>query len=178
MKKLNTRETVILVITLTLILAAGVYQFVIKPMHEGAVDINDRLRLDRDQLIKAQKMVAQQKSVEARYQHLVGLIGMADSEEAQMPSIVSRIEGSARESNIHIANIQPQRSVNQKEAKFLTVELEIDGQWLDIVQFLYLLQKQPNFFFINELNLEKYSGTINSLRGRIVISRMCIVSPS
>ena len=122
-------------------------------------------------------MVAQKALVEARYQNLVDLIGVVDSEEAQMPTIVSKIEAAARESNIHIANIQPQKSITQKEARFLAVELEIDGQWLDIVQFLYLLQQQPNFYFINELNLEKYSDTTNSLRGRIVISRMCLVNP-
>jgi len=177
MKKLNSRETLIFIITLVLAVLFIVYQFVAKPMSEGAVDINDRLRVDQSKLIKAHQMVAQKAVVQARYQNLVSLIGMVDSEEAQMPTIVSKIEAAARESNIHIANIQPQKSVIQKEVSFLGVELEIDGQWLDIVQFLYLLQQQPNFYFINELNLEKYSDTTNSLHGRIVISRMCLVNP-
>jgi Tfp pilus assembly protein PilO len=177
MKKLSSRETQILFITLGLIVFFVVYQFVIKPMHAGSMDINDQIRMDRDQLSKASRLVAERPLVEARYQKLVDLIGVVDSEEAQMPTIVSKIEGAARESNIHIANIQPQKSVAQKEARFLAVELEIDGQWLDIVQFLYLLQQQPNLYFINELNLEKYSGAINSLRGRIVISRMCLGNP-
>jgi len=177
MKKLNSRETLILAITLGLIVVFIIYQFMIRPMHEGAVDINDQLRLDRAKLIKTRQMIAQKPLVEARYQHLVEMIGVADSEDAQMPAIVSKIETAARENNIHIANIQPQRSVTQKEAMFLAVELEMDGQWLDIVHFLYSLQQQPNFYFINEVNLEKYSDTTNSLRGRIVISRMCLVNP-
>jgi len=177
MKKLNPRETLILIITLGLIVFFIAYQFVIKPMRKGSVDINDRLRVDQNRLIKARQMVAQKALVEARYQNLAYLIGVAGSDEAQMPGIVSKIETAARESNIHIANIQSQKSVTQKEARFLAVELEIDGQWLDIVQFLYLLQQQPNFYFINELNLEKYTDAANSLRGRIVISRMCLVNP-
>jgi len=177
MKKLNSRETLILFFTLGLIAIFIVFQFMIKPMHEGAVDINDQLRLDRAKLVKARQMMAQKPMVEARYQHLVDMIGVADSEEAQMPAIISKIEAASRESNIHIANIQPQKSVTQKEVMFLAVELEIDGQWLDIVHFLYLLQQQPNFYFINEVNLEKYSDTTSSLRGRIVISRMCLVNP-
>lgn len=177
MKKLNSRETLILIITLALIAIFLVYQFLFRPMHEGSMDINDRLRIDNDKLIKANEMVSQKGIVVARYQNLVDLIGVVDSEDAQMPTIVAKIEAAARESNIHIANIQPQRSVTQKEARFLEVELEIDGQWLDIVQFLYLLQEQPNLYFINELNLEKYSDSTNSLRGRIVISRMCLVNP-
>ena len=141
------------------------------------MDINDRLHVVKVKLMKARQMVAQKELVEHRFQKLAGLLGMADSEDAQMPAIVSKIEAAARESNVHIANIQPQKSVTQTEVRFLPVEVEIDGQWLDIVQFLYLLQQQPNFYFINEINLEKYSGTVNSLRGRIVISRMCLVNP-
>ena len=177
MKKLSRREILILIITLVLAVFFIAYQFVIKPMHEGAVDINERLRAQKELLMKARQMAAQKPLIEARYQNLVNMIGGADSDEAQMPTIISKIEAAARESNVHIANIQPQRSVVQKQARFLAVELEIDGQWLDIVQFLFLLQQQPNFYFINELNLEKYSDMTSSLRGRIVISRMCLVNP-
>jgi Tfp pilus assembly protein PilO len=177
MKKLSSRETSILIITLVLIVFFMVYQFVIKPMNEGATDIDDRLRLDYKQLMKASQLVAQESLVEARYKNLVNLIGKEDSDEAQMPTIISKIEAAAHESNIHIANIQPQRSTVQNEVRFLGVELEIEGQWLDIVQFMSLLQQQPNFYFVNELNLEKYSDTTNSLRGRVVISRMYLVVP-
>jgi Tfp pilus assembly protein PilO len=133
--------------------------------------------VDHARLIKARQMVAQKALVGSRYQNLADLIGGQDSEDAQMPAIISKIETAARETNIHIANIQPQKSFTQKEASFLAVELEIDGQWLDIVQFFNLLQKQPNFYFIDELNLEKYSDTTSSLRGRIVVSRMYLVNP-
>jgi Tfp pilus assembly protein PilO len=177
MKKLNARETIILLLTLLLGGFFITYQWVIKPMHERSGDINDQLRVDQDRLNKARQMVAQKSMVEARYQSLVNLIGVVDSEEAQMPTIVSKIEAAARDTNIHIANIQPQKSATQKEARFLAVELEIDGQWLDIVHFLYLLQQQPNLYFINELNLEMYSDATSSLRGRIVVSRMCLVNP-
>jgi len=177
MKKLNRREFSILMITLALFVFFVIFQFVIKPMRQGSSDINDRLRVVKAKLIKERQMVIQKPRVEARYQDLVNLIGMVGSDDAQMPTIVSKIDAAARESNIHIANIQPQKSITQKDLRFLAVELEIDGQWLDIVQFLYLLQKQPNFYFINELNLEKYSGVSSSLRGRIVVSRMCLVNP-
>jgi Tfp pilus assembly protein PilO len=177
MRKLSPRETLILIITLGLAVFFIAYQLVVKPMREGSTDINDQLRLGRNQLINDSLLVAQSPSIESRYKNLVDLIGVADSEEAQMPIIVAKIEAVARESNVHIANIQPRKTVTQKEAMFLPVELEIDAQWVNIVQFLHLLQQQPNFYFINELNLEKYSGVLNSLRGRIVISRMFLVSP-
>lgn len=177
MKKLNKREFVILAVTVGLVLFFVTFKFVVKPMQEGAVDINDQLRVAQGKLNEARRMIDQRAQVQARYQDLADTIGVVDSEEAQMPAIVSKIETAARENNIHIANIQPQRSVTQKEVIFLTVELEIDGGWPDIVQFFHALQQQPNFYFINELNLEKYSDTANTLRGRIVVSRMSLVNP-
>ena len=176
-KKFTSREKVIFFITFGMVVLFIAYVWVIKPIYEGAVDVDDRLRLDRVELIKAHEMLDQKDQITARYQNLVGIIGGADSEEAQMPTIISKIETAARENNVHIANIQPQKSPIQKDLKFLGVEVEIDGQWLDIAQFLNSLQLSPNFYFINELNLEKYSDTANSLRGRIVISRMCLVNP-
>jgi len=176
MKKLKPREKVILFVTLGLMGVFIVYNFALKPMHEGSADINDQLRVKSARLIKTRQMLEQKALVESRYQDLAILIGGVDSDDAQMPTIISKIDAAARESNIHIANIQPQKTSTQKEASFLAVELEIDGQWLDIVQFLNLLQKKPNFYFLDELNLEKYSDTTSSLRGRIVISRMYLVN--
>ena len=176
-KKLSPRENIILITTIVLVVIFIAYQLVIKPMYEGTMDVNDQLRLGRVNLIKAHQMLDQKDQIAARYQNLVNLIGGVDSEEAQMPTIVSKIEAAARDSNIHIANIQPQKPLTQKDIRFLQVEIELDGQWLDMVQFLFLLQQPPNFYFINELNLEKYSDTANSLRGRIVISRMCLINP-
>jgi len=179
MRKLNSQETLLLMITLGLVLCFIVYKLVIRPMQEGASDIDDRIKIASHQILKARQIVAQKSSVEAQYQHLVNLIGVAnaDSEEALMPAIIAKIEAAARDSNIHIGNIQPQKSIVQKEARFLTVELEVDGQWLDLVQFFNSLQQEPNFYFINELNLEKYSYTTNALRSRIIISRMYLVTP-
>lgn len=176
MRKLNSRETIILVITFGLIVIFIVYQFLVKPMQEGSGDIDDQLRVDQLRLLKEHQMMAQSALIAARYQNLTNIIGVADSEEVQMPTIISKIETAARENNIHIANIQPQDSINKNEAKFLAVELQLDGQWLDITHFLYTLQQQPNYYFINELNLEKYSDSSSALRGRIVVSRMCLVN--
>ncbi len=175
MKKLSQRETIILSITLGLSAVFLVYLWVIRPVKEGAADIDDQLRVTKARLLKSRQVLGQGGMIETRYHNLADAIGLAGSEETQAPAIISKIEAAARESNIHIANIQPQRSFIQKEASFFPVELEIDGQWLDIVQFLRALQDPPNFYFINALNLEKYSDASGSLRGRIVVARMSLM---
>jgi Tfp pilus assembly protein PilO len=177
MKKLNARETVILMITLGLMVVFIVFQWVIKPMTESTIDIDDQMRLTQEHLIKARQMTAIKPEIQTRYRHWLDVMGSTASEGSQMTAIVSKIESAARQTGVHISNILPQKAVNQKEVQFFPVELQIDGAWLDIVRFIYLLQQQPNFYFIDELNLEKYSDTANSLRGRVVLSCPRLVSP-
>jgi Tfp pilus assembly protein PilO len=174
MKNLNKREKLILMITLGLAVFFVVYQFMIKPLREGGADIDDRLHLQQQQLAKVHQLMSQKDQIEAMYQSLTGLLGTSQPDETQIPVIVAKIETTAHESNIHIVDIQPQKSFKQKEAKFLPVELEIEGQWMDIVRFFYILQQRPNFYFINDLNLEKKADITNSLHGRVVISRMSL----
>lgn len=177
MKKLSKREITILIITLALVVVFIVLQLVIKPMRGSAVDVDDQMRLNFARLIKAHRMVIAKEPIEARYQNLVDAIGAAPSDGSPMTGMISKIESAARDANIHIANIQPQKEVSQKEVEFFPVELQIDGQWSDIVRFLYMLQQVPNFYFIDELNVEKYSDTAGSLRGRIVVSCMRLANP-
>jgi len=177
MKKLSRRETIILMVTLGMAVVFIVFQSVIKPMSESAVDIDDQIRLTQDHLIKARMMTTVKPQMEARYRHWLEVVGTKASEGSQMTVMVSKIESAARQTGVHISNILPQKAVSEKEVQFFPVELQIDGAWLDIVRLLYLLQQQPNFYFIDELNLEKYSDTANSLRGRVVLSCLRLVSP-
>ena len=176
MRSLNSREKVILIITVALFFIYLACQFVIKPVHEGAVDVDEQLRVDRVKLANLRQILSQKEAIEDRYKKLTERIASSDSDDVQMPAIIAKIETAARDSNIHIVNIQPQKSTFQEGYKFLAVELEMDGRWVDIVQFLFLLQQKPNFYFLDELNLEKYSDNASLLRGRIVVSKLCLIA--
>ena len=177
MRKLNKREVVILVISLGLVITYMIRQMIIQSVEQGGEDIDNRLRLDQTRLMKAQKMLARSVDIRQRYQRLIELIGTAGSEGSEMSAMVAKIEAAAGEANIHIVNMQPQRVVSQKWKCFFPVELQVEGEWGNIVQFLHLVQSQPNYYFINELSLEKYSDTQGLLRGRIVLSNLHLINP-
>ncbi|MDE2027534.1 MAG: type 4a pilus biogenesis protein PilO [Candidatus Omnitrophica bacterium] len=177
MKKLSRREMIILTITVGLFVIFILVQGVIRPIHEGAMNVDDELRLVDQKLQRANQLVAQGPAIEGEYKKFVQLVGVAGPEDEQMPAMVSRIESAAKESNIHISNMQPRKSTAQKGARFLSVELQVDGEWLDMVRFLSSLQAPPNFYFINDLSLEKYSEASGALHGRIVLSVMGLVNP-
>ena len=177
MKKLSKRETVILIISLVLGIVYAIGQMVIKPVQQGGVDIDNQLRLNQNRLMKAQKMLARRAEIGQRYDRLIELIGTAGSESSEMSAMVARVESAAGEAGVHIVNMQPQKVVTRQGKSFFPVELQVDGQWANIVKFLHLLQSQPNYYFINELSLEKYSDTQGLLRGRIVLACLRLTSP-
>ncbi len=161
MKRLSKRETIILIICVALLVFFGFWNWVIKPILEGGTTLEDRLRVTQSKLAKAQAVAADAKT-----------IGKAATEGVEMSEIISTLETAARQSGIHIANMQPQRSNVKDGVRFFSVELQVDGQWPALAQFLYLIQQKPNFYFVDEVTLEKFSDVLGSLRGRMVVSRL------
>jgi Tfp pilus assembly protein PilO len=175
MRKLNRREKLILVFTVILLLVYTVFQFMIKPMREGGNDITDRIQMAQHRLSKQQEIIHRQKAIEKEYKGLVDFLGAASSEGAEATAIVAKLEAAARESKVHIANMQPQRAVTKDILRVFPVELIVEGDWPSVVKFIYTVQNKSNLFNIDELNLEKYSDASSSLRGRLLLSRTKVV---
>lgn len=176
MKKLNQRELIILALTVLMILAYGVFQFVIKPIQEGSEDIDSRITVAERKLAKNMAVINQAPALEAEYERLINYLGKASSEGAEASAMVARLEAAAREAGVHIANMQPQRAISKDILRIFPMELIIEGKWAKVVRFIYLVQAKPNLFNIDELNLEKYSDTASDLRGRLLLSRVKVAA--
>ena len=176
MKKLNKREVIVLVITVTLVAGYLIFQFVILPMQNKGSDATNDIVLAQRKLAKNQQTIRQGSGVNEQYQKLVEFLGISGSEGSEFSAMISKLEMLAKEANIHVVNVQPQRATTKEGIRNFPVELNIEGQWSAISKFLYLVQVQPNLFNIQELNIEKYSDTATSLRGRIVLSRVRVMA--
>ncbi len=176
MIKLKQREKIIFILTIALITIYVVVYWAIKPVRENGQDMTDQIKVAQERLRKSMHMIENTKRLDNDYQKLVEVFGKASSEAAEASAMVARLETVARETNIHITNMQPQRAVNQGALMAFPVDLSIDGSWPDITKFLYEVQAASDLFNIEEMNLEKYSDTASSLRGHIVLSRLRIAS--
>jgi len=172
MKKFNKREYIILIVCSVLVLIFVISKFIISPLNDRGSDIKDSISLAQKKLDKNQQIVSSRSIIEEQYKKLVSSLGETSSEGTEFSLIVSNLEALAREANIHVANVQPQKAYNREQLRVYPIELEIDGQWPCIAKFLYLVQSGDAYFNIDELNLEKYSDTTGLLRGRVVLSRV------
>jgi Tfp pilus assembly protein PilO len=175
MRKLSKRELIIIIISAIIILSYVAYRFVSNsPSEDGG--LKGQIQMAHRKLGKNQAVISKGPAITQQYHQLVKILGVAKSEGVEVSAMVSKLEALAKESNMHVANVQPQRAVNKDIVRIFSVELVVDGKWSSIAKFLYLAQSQPNFLNVDELSLEKYSDITSSLRGRIVLSRIRVVS--
>ena len=176
MKKLNKREILIFAVCLAVVLMYVIYNFVILPMNERGSDISDQVMAAEKKLKKNRIIIQSGAGIDQQYQRLTKQLGVSTSKGAEFSQIISKLEGLAREANIHVANIQPQQALTKEVVRIYPVEIDIDGSWPSVAKFLYLVQAQPNFFNVDELNLERFSENVATLRGRMVLSRVRVGS--
>ncbi len=175
MRKLNRRETAILIVCVGLLSVFAARQLVILPMLHSGGTIDDQIRLSQGNLAKARSTLLLKRQVEEHYERLAEVIGFGGSDAQEMSSVVSKVQAVANQTNVHIANIQPQRTAQQDKVSFFPVDLEISGQWKNIAQFLHTLQSPPNYYFINDLTLEKGADPSGMLSGRVTVSRVRLI---
>ena len=175
MKTLNRRELVILYVCAAVIGVYGIFMLAVRPLIERGEAIGGQIEAAERRLAKNVQTAQQAADVDAEYQRLVSILGTEGSEGAEGSSMVSKLEAAARQADVQIANMQPQRTVSKEILKAFPVEIVIDGKWPNIVKFLYLVQSDPNLFNVDRLSLEKYSDTTASLRGNFVLSRTRVV---
>lgn len=170
MKKLNSREIVILFIAVGLLAVFFSRQAIVGLLPGNAGDIETQTDLLRKRLSKAEKTAAQGADVQRRYESLAESIGTASSVSEERSSLVSRVEAAAAEAGISITNMRPRQSRSSSMMQFFPVEVQVNGQWAGIVKFFHLMQETPNLCFIDEFNLTKNSD--GSMGGELVLSRM------
>lgn len=171
MKTLNRREKIILWLTIGVITVGMSVQLIVKPLRENSENVADQIEAAQKRLSKSKKLIEEANALQNDYQKLVDILGKASSEGVENSAMVAKLEEAAKAANVHISNMQPRRAVKRDPFLVISVDLTIDGTWSSVTRFLYDVQAQPNLFNIDEMNLEKFSDTASTLRGRLLISR-------
>lgn len=172
MKTLNKRELFLLITTVSLATFFVVVQFIVKPFFNDSSDAEREIKSTQVRLLKARQTIAAKEKIDGRYDQLLEIFGKSQSESIEKTTMISRIQVAASESAVQISNMQPQRAVKRNSMLLYPVELQISGKWDAILKFLHALQKDPNYYLINELNIERSADSQGGVSGRIVMSKM------
>ena len=72
-----------------------------------------------------------------------------------MASILAEIEGVSAQLHLQIANLSPKRVQESDLYNRFSVSLTIDGNFVDILEFLHILQSDPHLFDVEEARFDK-----------------------
>jgi len=173
MSDLNSKKR-----TKTLGILAGVVVFtwvwtylILRPIFEY------RDKLDADLSTKNLKFKEAKKILNASPQRLNPKEALKrfiseNSSQEDMAKMIKDIEAAAVASGLRVLETKPQPQTNNVGWFELKVSIVFEGNWSDVVRFLYEIESVTKPLFVNEMSLEANLPQQTTVRGRLEIGRI------
>ncbi len=175
--KLSKREATIFVVCITTFIAYVMVQFVIKPLIEKTGSLDQQITLSERKFKKNLKVIAKEGAVDQELKQYLSIYDQKFSDEQEVSTMIKEIESVAKRMDINISKMTPKRTMKKDFYKRFPVSLTLDGQWLSVLNFMHLLQDEPYYFDIDEIQIEQGRGQSKTRRGQLSLSRLRILPP-
>lgn len=172
-RKFSKREQKIIYFTSLLILLILVIKNIIIPVSQKIREINRDIDKKTLLLNRYVSLISQGENMVSLYENYIGSLKIEDrTEDEVIAKLYSEIEKTAKTFNLVIENIQslPTKIKNDKKEAFL--EVEFDGDFGSIFQFINQLENLPLFIKVFSCKLFIQSGKNNGLRCKITFSKL------
>ena len=157
-QRLTRREQNIFVISLLVTVLYLGYRFIVLPLREHSDQLDGKIDAELRRLRSDLSEVGKAKQWEELYGRLVQTFQQTGSDEQVKSSMLQEIQDVARDMNLQISDLKPQRVKATEFYKTFSVSLRLDNSSLDdILPFLHLLQSKPHLFDVQEVRLDKSS---------------------
>lgn len=170
-KVLNKREKVIFFTLLGVIGFSLIFKLVIEPIWDDNERLNREIAFSRMKLKKYVQLLADKDFIKSRYSAL-GISGALPGQggEGSALSTLGELENIARQSNVRIVDMRPQRQ-NQDRFAETIIELRLQGTMEAFVRFMYSVENSLQLMKIQKFQLSVRPGS-NELDGSIIISQI------
>ena len=154
-RRLSSRELKILVVSSVLASTYIGYILLVKPAKEKFVALDEEIIAQQRRLARNSTEIKKADDMERLLAVYEQRFKQPASNEGTMSSILSEIETVAADLKLKIANLTPKRVKETALSNRFSVSLAIDGDFLDILQFLHTLQSEPHLFDVEEARFDK-----------------------
>jgi Tfp pilus assembly protein PilO len=162
LSKLSKRERVIVSFTTIFLLVVLMDRLVYQPILHGFERLNQEIQAEESRLIKNLGYLASREHIMAEHKRYADYFARAGSDEEETSSLLSEVEGLARESELFVTNMKPQPVKALDFAKKYSVEVEIKGGMVQIIQFFHGVYRSNHLLSNQQLRLtkDKSSGLV------------------
>lgn len=154
-RRLSARELKILIVSSVVASTYIGYTLLVRPAKEKFIALDEEIAAQQRRLAKNSIEIKKAQDMEKNLEVYEQKFKQPASNEGTMSSILSEIEAVAADLKLQIANLAPKRVKETDLSNRFSVSLTIDGDFLDILQFLHTLQSEPHLFDVEEARFDK-----------------------
>lgn len=154
-KVLNKREKLIFICTVSVIVFALIFNFIISPVLNKNDDLNKDISIARAKIRKYLWLLSQKNEIEKKYSKFSS-VAAKDSEKNQdaLVEALSELESLAQGSGIKIIDIRPKTSSDGASLyKEIPIDLRTEGSVENYLKFIYNLENSFSLLKIKEYQL-------------------------
>jgi len=175
-KRLTKREQGIFIACASLIFIYVGFNGIFKPLKETSQMVDRKIEVQQRRLDKDMRIIRKAKALGKEYSVILEQFKQSESDEQVMSKIFLEIERVADELGLKIADLKPKKVRKVDFYNRFSVSLTLESQFQEIVHFIYILQKQPLLFDIDEVRFEqgprRNRATINT---HLILSKILIL---
>jgi Tfp pilus assembly protein PilO len=172
MRTLNEREKKILFMSLTVMFIYLNIELLM-PLKDKEGQLHLDIQRTEKTLANNLNLIKNESDLKAEYQKLLTSFVKKDSDEKTTSMVLSEIESLASKLGMRMVIIKPEK-VNQIDFYYrFYIELTTEGQFKDIMHFLYALQGEPHFFKVEKMQMEK-NKAISKITCHVSLSRLFV----
>lgn len=173
-RSLTSREKKIFFLCLIVIGFYIVYSFGYQKIKEGITAQQEVFLENEKTLRRYAQIVRSEKTIEQKFAHYAKILEQKGSDEQEMTRVLSDIEETANKVDIRISNMEPGKIKKGDFYNYFSVDIQAEGPLKKICELLYVLEGKPNYFYVDEIRIEKYAARADTLKCRLVVSRLLI----
>lgn len=163
----SKREKYIFAAAVIFIAAALANNFIFEPCVKKWRALNSEIAAKKAGILKCVRLMEKRDSIIQEYNRYAGA-------SKNISMILSGIEDKADSIGIRTGNIKLGQAIEREYYKEYAIELQIEGEMADIIEFLSDLVKLPTLAALKKLDFKLISQNPRIFKGTIILSKIII----
>lgn len=164
---LSKREKYIFIATVGFIAVAILYNFIFEPVFKKWSALNNEITAKKTRLNKEIRLLQKADSIIQEYNTYA-------KSSKNISKILNYIENLSDSLGIKTSNIKPGSEVQKEFWKEYSIEVQIEGQFSDIIKFLSELIKLPCFVTVQKFDFRTVAEDSDVFKGTLILYKIVI----
>jgi hypothetical protein len=171
---LSKRERLILYGALLVVFIGAMDRLFYRPMANLFVELDQEIVLQENQLRKNMRYLAVRETIQNRYSAYAAYTVTNGAEEEEVASLLNEVEGQARKAGVSLLNIKPKPATTTEVGKQYPVEVEVETQMKELINFIHGLQSSKYILRVQKLRMVPKGKSKVEVKGYLLINRTMI----